>query len=538
MRDPLETQPPADALTVAAPLSDAAPLGSGPRPGGSERGRPGGLARNVASNWAGHFVVMATGFVIPRIINDHLGQVQLGIWDLGWSLVHSLPLLLLGVGAAVNRYVARNRAAEDWEGLNRTASACLAVFLASALAALGITLVLAKCMPALLSDTLAHEVREARWAVLLLGATVALQMPTGVYNGVITGFQRYDVVNLIESACRIVGVAVMFVALLLGGGLTTLCAITLVREAIVGLLKWAAAHRLCPCLSISLRRLRWDAVRTVLVFGGKTYLMVVADIILYQGNRIILLWYLGPAALALFSRPMGLVKSMQGLVTHFGRVMQPVASEMQVLGSTADLARLLLKSNRAALLIALPIVLMLTVYGDPILRLWMGDAYATGTVLAVLALGHLASALQNGPYYILIGMGRHGVSAVALFAAAVVSVGLTALLLGVLHWGILGAALGLVLPLSLVNLVILPLYQSWLLRFSLRQYAASLIGGIRPVLPFAASLALSRLLVGGGSPSLMLTSLGVSSVVLLVSYWLMVPEVQRLARFGVLRRAA
>lgn len=497
----------------------------------------GRIARNVLANWAGHAVAIAAGFIIPRVIDNHLGQEHLGIWDLSWSLVHALPLLLCGTGTAVNRFVARQRAADDRVGLNQTISACLAVFTIAALLAMVVALILAQCVTYLLPNSSAALVTAAQWTVLLLGATVAFQMIVGVYNGVITGLQRYETVTLIESGGRIAGIAAIVITLVSGGGLIALCTVVLVRELVVGLFKYIAAHRLCPHLAPAPRHLQWSTVKTVLVFGGKSYLAVIGEVILLQGNRIILLGFLGPAALAIFSRPMGLVRSMHQMVFHFSRVMTPVASEVQVRGTPADLADLLTRANRLALLIALPPAAILAIYGGPILRVWMGTGYAVGSVLAILALGQLASSIQLSAYYILVGMGRHGVAALAAWSAAVASVILTTLLIGVFQWGLYGAAVGIALPLLIVNTLIMPMYLLRVLKLPLGRYVRSFVDGCIPALPFIVTLAMTRWLMPGNDAFSLLGGVGVGLAILLVTYVIAVPEIRQLIGRKALRRA-
>jgi len=59
-------------------------------------------------------VNVVAGFVMPRLISDHLGQTTLGIW-IRWSVVSYFALIQLNLGGSVNRYVARYRAVQDWE---------------------------------------------------------------------------------------------------------------------------------------------------------------------------------------------------------------------------------------------------------------------------------------------------------------------------------------------------------------------------------------------------------------------------------------
>src|ERR1700694_3507173 len=80
------------------------------------------LVWNVIASWAGHFVFIVAGFIMPRQIDRHIGQVGLGVWDFGWTAVNYFFLAQIGVGVSVNRYVARYRSARDNEGLGRMIS--------------------------------------------------------------------------------------------------------------------------------------------------------------------------------------------------------------------------------------------------------------------------------------------------------------------------------------------------------------------------------------------------------------------------------
>ena len=81
---------------------------------------------NVLASWAGQLVFLLAGFFMPRMIDTHVGQAALGIWDFSWSLVSYFGLANLGVGSSVNRYVAMYRAANDITSLKTAVSSVLA----------------------------------------------------------------------------------------------------------------------------------------------------------------------------------------------------------------------------------------------------------------------------------------------------------------------------------------------------------------------------------------------------------------------------
>ena len=105
------------------------------------------LYRNVLWSWAAYAVFVVAGFVMPRLIDRHLGQAVLGVWDFSWSIAAYLSLTPLGVGSAVIRYVARHRARGEAGLLARVTASAFGIQLAAAALAVGLTVALALLVP-------------------------------------------------------------------------------------------------------------------------------------------------------------------------------------------------------------------------------------------------------------------------------------------------------------------------------------------------------------------------------------------------------
>ena len=107
---------------VAAARAAAAPLDR------SGRDR---MAWNIMASWGGHAVFVVAGFLMPRLIDEHLGQSSLGIWDFSWSIVSYFVLAQVGVGSSVNRYISKFRTAGDVDGLRAGPAAVPVVVVAA-----------------------------------------------------------------------------------------------------------------------------------------------------------------------------------------------------------------------------------------------------------------------------------------------------------------------------------------------------------------------------------------------------------------------
>ena len=227
------------------------------------------MARNVLFSWGGYLLVALTGFVLPRQMDRHIGQTALGLWDLGWSVVTYFGLAQLGVGSAVNRYIARARAAHDLHELRTAAASVMCLNLAAGFVILLLTAGATYLLPALFPHVPADQLGTARAVVFLLGASLAVQVAFDASTGIITGCHRWDLHNVISAACQVATVAAMVAALHGGGGLRSVAAVNLAGTALTEAVRLWAAYRVCPGLSLAFRYARREQASSMLGFWLK-----------------------------------------------------------------------------------------------------------------------------------------------------------------------------------------------------------------------------------------------------------------------------
>ncbi|MEX2222737.1 MAG: oligosaccharide flippase family protein [Candidatus Rokuibacteriota bacterium] len=478
------------------------------------------IAKNVATNWAWVGLVAIAGFIVPPLINSQLGKDILGIWDFGWALVMYIALLSMGVTSAVNRYVAKFRAGRQWRSLSVTLSSSLALLATSSVLGLAAACALAAFVPRWLPGLTSDGIFTARAVILILCGSAALQLPAHVFNGVITGFERFDLLNATRLVCDL-GVLIAMVALLLSGfGLVALALASLLGEVAGGLARISVARRLCPQLRLSPRLCRRRTMAELLRFGGKTIVHETARGGLYQINAIVLAVFVGPAALAVYARQRALVMLLTRLLKQYAQVFTPTSSDLHARGDLSALRHLAITSAKYGFYIALPAVLFLALMGGPLLHVWMGSDYEAPTILTVLTMGHLAVLPQMGLFSILIGMGRHGVPAAVDVVALFVSAALTWSLLSSGVDSLLSAALGLALPFALSGGVVLPLYACRVLGLSPWRYLREVLPGpLLASIPCAGSLLAARAFIDADPAFVLLAGTLVAATVTTTIYW-------------------
>ena len=478
------------------------------------------LVSNVFFSWLAHFVFIIAGFVMPRMIDQKLGQEMLGVWDYAWSLVTYFSLVQMGITSSVNRYVARYRAAGNIAGMNEIVSSASCVLGLGGMLVLGLTIALSLLLPQLFGDRLGENMHDAQWVVFFLGASMSVEIAFSTFGSMLTGCHRWKLHNIIRGGWHAATIAGMILALFLGGSLVSLAVIFLVGLVLAYGTRVLAVHFVFESLRLRPSLIRWKTIKKLFVFGGKTLIPSVSDMLLVQTVNILVVLHLGPAMLALFARPRSLIRHIHTLVKKMAMTLTPTTSSLQSAGDTDGIQVLLVKSVKYSLYMVLPMTLMLMVFGGPVLQFWMGVRYANGLVPAILAAGYLTNSAQMPVVAVLMGMDAHGRFGIAYFVASLCSVGMVLLGLRYLGWGLAGTAIALTLPLTILNVVYLPLLICRRVGLGLKQYLLSV--AVEPtvhVMPFVICLIVARLVFRAEPLTGLLWGVAIGGPVLLTLYW-------------------
>jgi O-antigen/teichoic acid export membrane protein len=179
---------------------------------------------NASTNIAGTIVTFGMWFVVTPVILHHLGGAQYGLWVLASTIVAYAPLLDLGIGDAITRYVALYHSGGDSDAASQVIAAGLWTYVVLALLTLALTAILVPFFPGLFNIPLGEHARAGP-LLLLTGLNVAVSFPAITNLAVLRGLQRFDVANAVGvGATLLSGVAIVLV-IEAGGNVVALAAI-------------------------------------------------------------------------------------------------------------------------------------------------------------------------------------------------------------------------------------------------------------------------------------------------------------------------
>lgn len=424
----------------------------------------------AGSNWLAFAATLAVAFFLTPLLLAGLGAARYGTWCYAESLLAFFTLLDMGLAACLVRGVARHRAANEPDALNRLASTTLLLFSGAGLAALlaGLPLMLA-IAPALGRQT--GDEADTRAFLLLMLANLAATLPLSVFPSVLDGLERYSAKSAVRIGFLALRTAAIVVVVRAEAALLPLAVVFTVSNLLEHAAMAVLARRFLPGLRLRpglADRASFHAIRR---FSIDAFLAMIAGRITVQGGVVVLGLLLPMGQIAAFATAARLVEYAKTLLRTITATLTPGVSAMEAGGDWAGIRMLFLSATRFVLYLVLPVQIGLWFFGRPFLERWVQPiaAEAAGP-LFILSIALAASVVQSVASRMLYGLGVLRVFARLALAEAA----LTLVLLAVLAWpfGLSGAAFATAVPHVLFCIAVIA-HGLRVLQIEWRTYAAA-----------------------------------------------------------------
>ena len=464
---------------------------------------PGGQLRTVARNVTTRYFAIATetaiGLVMLPFNLAHLGAAEYGLWVLLGSITQHFSTLELGYGSGLVKFVARYRAQRDPRALNEIASTLFIVFSTLALIAYGVVAGVAFNLDHLFNIT-PEQAQTGKWVLLIIGIYVALNFPFGVYGGIISGFQRYDVNNT-QAVITSIVVALTNAAVLLSGyGLITLVAATTTVRVLSYFIYRRNAFKVFPPLRIHPSLFRRSRLREVTGFSIYASLIDWANKLNYQMDQVVIGVFLGSPFVAVWAPAERIISGVQRLTNQLNGVLFPTIVDSDASQRQERLQQILLQGTLLSLVMVVPIATGLMMLADPLIHAWLGrNADKVAGCIPVLQILAVAVAIRVGNATgntLLKGAGEHRLVAWVNLGTGLVNALLSIALIK--RFGLPGVAWGTLIPIAAAAMFIL--YPAACRRVGVplsRAIVKSVVPALWPALAMAGLLAATRHISSG-----------------------------------------
>jgi len=459
-------------------------------------GRLARFAGGLGLGYLHTLAVLVVGLWLTPFLLRQLGSHDYGLWLVASQVLVCLGLMDLGVLAMMPREVAFavGQDSRHHESVPQTAVS-IAIGRTMALVAWQTPLVAIAAIAAVW--LLPAEWESLRRPFAIVAAGFVVTFPLRMFTALLRGLQDLTFVGAIHVAAWAAGTATTVGLAFAGAGLYALAAGWVVSQVLPALVAWRrVTRRFSKVLPRDRPRLSWAYVRQEMRRGKWISVDQVAHVLLTGMDLVVVGMLLGPEAIVPYACTGKLMTMLANQPQLFMQMAMPALSELRGSAARDRLFEVSRSMTQLMLLASGAIAAVVLVVNAPFVGWWVGEARFGGPALSSLLLtGMLARHINLSMVYTLFCFGHERRLALTNIGDGLVGVAAMAIL--VPHFGVHGAAAGLLLGTTMVSLpanvrgmareqqtspwVFLCSLAPWFIRLAgVLVVAAVLEGGLRP----------------------------------------------------------
>ena len=428
-------------------------------------------------------------FLMPFLVHS-MGDRLYGYWALVGALMGYYGLLDLGIVSAVQFQVANALGRNDEDSANRAISTSVFAFAVLGVVAAVLILVLAVLAPMFVHD--ASDVWLLRKVLMVMGAGFAVGFPGRVFVGAISAHLRWELSAIVDIAVIIIRTALVIVVIKEGGGIISLALVTLACDACSYVSQIIILYKLQPGLRISPALANLVTLKELLRYGGWASITRVADQLRFYVDGWVVSVFVGITAVTHYAIASRLSISFMNLLIAILGMLAPWFSMLLGSRDYEGIRRVFAFSTKIAASVSAVVAGCLLLYGHAFIERWIGVNYVDAYwPLAILVTAVFSDVCQQPTVSYLYGVSKHGFLAKVTLIEGIINLGLS-IYLG-RRYGMIGVALGTLIPMLLAKLLVQPVYACRQVGQPIRKYYVETLG--MPVAATAVGILVPWLLI-------------------------------------------
>lgn len=440
------------------------------------------VIKNIFSSWGMYSTITIIRFFLTPFFIYKLGDSQYGVWVLILSLIGYMELFNFGLNTANVRYLSKYFEERDHISANEIFNSGLLIFLflgaGISLLTLSVTPFLGKVF-SFMNEGIVYPA-----VFVIAGLNLALELVFYAFSAILSAKQKYVEVNIITTSLYILRSLAAVVLLLSGFKLLAIVLNQAVFNLLKGLTISLYALKSTPILRIDFGSVKKSAVLTITNFSVYIFIINISRKINLTIGVVVISLFMSPSAVTLFAIANNLITYLQNFVLAVPKVLIPRFSQLDAAKNQDKIREYYLSFTRITLIITIPIVFIFMSYGGLLISLWIGREYAelSGSILRILSVGALFQLSQSTTHSVLKATGLHKELS---FLAALESISILILSVILIRpFGLIGLAYAHAIPLSFINLTVVPVFACKKLKINIMDYyTSSLLKSIFGLLP-------------------------------------------------------
>ncbi len=389
-----------------------------------------------------------------------LGQSEFGLYSVIGSLAAYFSVMDMGLGNAMVRFTARNRAVGDTKTESKLNGLFLMLYVLIGIVTILIGLAVYNSVDNLFGNNFSDsELAKAKIMVVILIINFALSFPLSVFNSIIRAYEHF-VVDKIVSLVRIVLSPLLILPIIyIGFGAISMVVITTVVNISCLIFNTFYCFKKLN-VKFYLGRIDKSLLKQIIGYSFFVFLGVVVDQIYWQTDQIILGAIRGTIPVAVYAIAMQFIKLYIQFSTSISGLFLPKVSMMVARdASNKELTDMMIKYGRVQYIVVTFILSGFMLFGLPFIEFWAGDSYKNAYYIVLIIMTPLTIPLvQNIGISILYAKNLQGFRSIVLILIAVTNVIISIPLAK--YYGGIGVAFATGATLFIGNIVIMNIYYA------------------------------------------------------------------------------
>jgi len=427
------------------------------------------ILQNISSNGLKFVVLTGCSIVIFPMMINYLGNAYYGLWVLTVQFVGYSGVLDLGVGSALTRFIAKYKAANDYEEVNSTIVNGIVFFGVVGVLIAAVAFLMAPHLPHFFNLT-AEESPVFVSLVILSGVNMAILFPTRVLGSIITACERIYATDFIKLFVTIIRTIIFVVLLTTGFGVVALMVVEVILTLAASICQYLYIRKeKLVKINFKLSLIEKNKFKEIYTHSVYFFIASVADQLKFYTDSIVITTFLSVSAVTPYMVGLKLYQLGGGFIRGFNTASSPIFSRYEGKVDPASIKRLLFMGTRYTSFVAVFIISVIFLFGRPIIELWVSPQYSDSYyVAAIFLLPGLFGMSQVVTVASLSATGKH-----RSYAYLNTFEGVSNLILSIIlvkNYGIYGVALGTAIPAFIAKAIIQPVIVTKAHNLSIKEY--------------------------------------------------------------------
>lgn len=332
------------------------------------------IGKGAIISYISIFLNIAISFLYTPWMLRQIGASDYGLYSLILSFI-SYFIMDFGLSSAIARFIARYRAEGNLQKISNMLGITTKVYLfIDAI----ILLILGTCyffINDIFKGLTLEEIDKLKDLYIIAGTFSVLSFAFKPMDGAMTAFEYFVPSKLLDMAHKIGVVILVIIALLLNGDVTSLIFLngfTAFATSLAKFLYWRKKSN----IKINLKYVNKEETKELFSYSSWTFLQGLGQRFRLSLVPSVLGIFSNSTEIAIFALGMTMEAMTWTLSSALNGLFLPTISRMSFNGDDAAIHALMVRVGRIQLFIVSLILIGFYSFGQPFIRLWVGDAYS------------------------------------------------------------------------------------------------------------------------------------------------------------------